>query len=134
MREAYFLDRCILYFFEDKKYLGFTSDREIYCMLKQEQAMGELQGIRLCKEKTFYKWLADGRKELTLKDTVISEKPIKLTKVAQLAQHIERLRNSMRFHLMNGLYTAALKSEKIPEIVLALEIFGISKKNSHKRN
>lgn len=133
-RQAYFLDRRILYFFEDIQYLPTFTDKGLYYALKQEQKYGKLQGIRLCTEKTFYRWLADGRKEMKAKDCTAFNTEIKLTKTGQLARHIERLRQSMRFELMNGLYQSALKSNKISEISFALEILGYTKKYSKTRN
>lgn len=125
-RQAYFLDRRILYFFEDMQYLPAFTDRGLYYALKQEQKYGKLQGIRLCTEKTFYKWLADGRREMRIKNCEGDSVRITLSKTGKLAQHVERLKHALMYSLgRNCIYNTIAKGKPAEQLRLVKYIVHI---------
>lgn len=87
-KEAYFLDRGLIGFLKHIDCLCVLTNRDIYWYIKNEiENHSQLQGMKFCREKTFYEWLRIGK--IHAFNNIDSKK-------AQLYKEAHRLKNSMR--------------------------------------
>ena len=108
-REAYFLDKGLIGFLKHIECLCVITNKDLFRFIQDEIANNkELQGMKFCKEKTFYEWLRIGKRESLNR---------KQTKKALLYQETYRLKNSMRKENQSRIFDKKLNKMTLPKIV-----------------